>query len=283
MKDIERQWAVKLSNKIKSVRMSCGYEQEDLAGLLNLNQSKVSRFESAKLAISTCNWIRLGRLLNLSEKSIVNADFDYIDDFKNITLHNRDKLGKYSFCKRYSNDKDIAVRTIIPLFEAFQKIEKWEKVFKKKFKGLDPAYFYNLDNVVNMTFVYDLIAALKEHNLYSEFTIRSSIKNLSCYKSFSKENDFEKNHKKYFKSFDVDLNGGQLTLIPKEHVVSNRKVNKEALEAFSEYLSVFMSSCFKIKVKEFEVLNSKEINLSVKPRKNNEKISLKEEALKIVS
>ena len=256
MRDIERELADILKFKIRCARIIAGYEQTDLAELMNVNQSKISRYESGRLSISLANWMNFSEAVSLSNKNVLGAWNKYLDDFLTIEMDNSDFVGKFRIPRRYARNRTIAVRLIIPLFELFQEKEgkDWERVFKKNFKGLSPYYFYNLDNSINLVFVHDLINYLEEDGSIKKKDLNNVFDSLGFHYSFKKEmqlDKFESFYRKYFGDHLPYIDNAKMVLEPKNHL-GRFDFDQKFMKKYFKYLSWYLGKIFNMSIDSFE-------------------------------
>lgn len=232
MRDPERELAIKLAPIIRCARKMLGYEQTDLATLMDINQSKISRFESAKLAISSYNWMKFCEIVHL-DLGVIR--YEFIEKPSNATIQNKRRIGKFLLPAKYSMNAGVKIREIFPLVEQYKTQEKWQKLFKKEFK-FDSDYFYNLDHQINLTFVNDLIENLKDKKLYKKANMAKNFQKLlasEVFKRYSKGENLERFEKKLGCDFNINYTEDTVVIEAKNHV------KPDQLDNYFEYKKWF--------------------------------------------
>lgn len=62
--DFSKEYRLKFGDKIKSIREKRGYSQDELANMMNINRSTISKIENGKFAISIDYIFKIGKYLN---------------------------------------------------------------------------------------------------------------------------------------------------------------------------------------------------------------------------
>jgi len=65
-----KEYRLKLGNKIRIVREQKGYSQEQLAELMNINRSTISKIENGKFSITVDYLVRFSIVLNYEFKVV---------------------------------------------------------------------------------------------------------------------------------------------------------------------------------------------------------------------
>ncbi len=175
---------------IKVVRKLHSVDQTEMASILGVNQSSVSKIERGNAVLSLEGYTQFCLKFNIPLHAHL---LDYIDDMKFINLNNSIKFNhSFKIDSRYRNFSSIAVRAIRPLIE-FSKNQFGETYLNKKLEEqkVDPLYFYKMDNVINPLFLVDFSKQIikekniKLHDIFSSKNFYTSSVHGNVYESLS--------------------------------------------------------------------------------------------------
>lgn len=108
---------------LKSKRKDCKLSQEQFAELLFMSQSQYNRREKGLIKISTEEWKKMAKILNVEVENIFESD----DDLRNIVCREKEESN--------SNNR-IKIKIKIPLNEANElskKLDKLINILENKF------------------------------------------------------------------------------------------------------------------------------------------------------
>ncbi len=178
---------------IKVVRKLHKVGQVEMASILGVNQSSVSKIESGHAVLSLEGYTQFCLKFNIP----LNAHLlDYIDDMKFTDSSACMNLNhSFKIDSRYCIFSSIAVREVRPLIE-YSKHQFGETYLNKKLeeKKVDPLYFYKMDNVINPLFLVDFTneiikeKGIKLHDIFSSKYFYSPSVHGNVYENLSSSN-----------------------------------------------------------------------------------------------
>lgn len=161
MNKYERESTAKISRVLRAARKCLGRTQQDMAQVIGVSQSAISKMESETLVPSVTHWYMLCKELRIDPKE--TFDSGYIDN--EIAIGNSPSYPESSFRlpRMYSKNRKSKVREILPCILFFEK-ELGTAAFDKFCgrKEVDPDFFAVLDNEIGFRFVVELVDFLVE-------------------------------------------------------------------------------------------------------------------------
>ena len=225
----------KIGKIIRATRKQLGLSQITVANALSLQQSALSRIESGKQELGACDLLSFSKLTKIPLESFSTGQ---VENLTSALLMNGEDNSGYRLPARYANARGSKVRAALPFLKfaenAFGPV-KLNQYFKSK--GIDPDFFVNLGNQININFCLDLsfeliaqgaIAAKDihkiaepvnepiyhgilhhqyDHSTHSQALIESL---------FSNSNFYECNFK--YELSDRRKNGIEISITPGEHI-----------------------------------------------------------------
>lgn len=161
----DRELKMNVGHILKAGRHSCSLSQMELSTALDMNQSVLSRLESGDLTLGAAEWMAFCEITGISPHSLT---LGYIDRNRNATLQPRWNSA-FQVPARYSDDRGTNVRAIVP-FLSFLRTKLGYLHFSQFLSdlGVDPAFFVDYDNRINMNFCLDLLGSMAEHGYLTD-------------------------------------------------------------------------------------------------------------------
>lgn len=97
-----------MKNRLKQLRIEKGMKQEELAKILNVDKSQISRYESFKQDISTDFLVKLSKIFNCSVNYILCISEYSKDNYKDI-----EDLKEYEVAVKVAKDSKITPKELI--------------------------------------------------------------------------------------------------------------------------------------------------------------------------
>ncbi len=189
---------------IKAARMFYGITQMDMADILNVNQSTISKIEKGILEPGIFGWNEF-----LNRTKIKNTEC-YKTGYLEVPMPNLNTnqinesrhSGDFKLPAKYAKSKNITVRKIIPLIELLDK-RLGETAFNQfaKSKKIKREYFYILNNPLNTTFEIDLMEFILQKDIVKSLKELSIIQNPKCHGILSKKYQDSKSPKMLIEYF----------------------------------------------------------------------------------
>ena len=238
---------------IRAARLYYGITQNELAEILNVNQSTISKIEQGYLEPGISGWHQF--LEKTRIKNIECFKTGYIDipaiDLEVHSSNNTIKIGALKLHKNYAIDKSITVRKVVPLIE-YLNAQKGEKIFHEFVisKGMKPEYFYILNNPLNSVFESDLCTLVMRTTNLRNCNSLKGVSNVnfhgsigSRYKQASKPahllEQFVKKQKQYLLNYDYGLGyndiGISIEVKRNEDLTKSSLIDHTALELMDSY------------------------------------------------
>ncbi len=149
-----------LASIVICARKRKGFTQQEVVSTLGIVQSTLSRIERGELIPSIYLWMGLADLLEIPLNSLRHG---YLDMQTDSAIISSQYENGFKLSIKYSKERCIKVRFLLPFFE-FIKASFSEKMVNDLLTPfeIDLNFFNSLDNQVNLTFLYDLIIAIKK-------------------------------------------------------------------------------------------------------------------------
>ncbi len=157
----ERLYAKKTARIIRAARKQLSLNQQTVATRLGISQSALSKLEHATLIPSAPQWFEFCRMTSIAPESLLTG---YIERNRLATLDEANREGTFKLPKRYSLHRGSKVRAILPFLTFLRSVYEEDKVrdFLKSTMKVDPDFFVDLDNQLNLRFILDLAKHLIE-------------------------------------------------------------------------------------------------------------------------
>jgi transcriptional regulator with XRE-family HTH domain len=145
---------------VRATRKQLAISQVDFAKDLGLMQSALSRIETGSQNLTAPQWLEICQLTGISLESI---RYGYIEHQQPLDLQHGAKVGSFRLPTRYAHNRGSKVRATLPLLRYFKEQlgEKKLDAYFEKVK-VDPDYFMNLENQINVGFSIDMCRTLIE-------------------------------------------------------------------------------------------------------------------------
>lgn len=145
----------KLSAVLRSARKRHGYSQNEFARALKTTQGTLSKIENAQLTVDAHTWFDACDILKIPPHSLRAG---LIDIAEPGSVQSVERLGKYRIPKKYGAHAGSTVRSALPFLQFFEKCEGGAGLREYlESKKLDPDYFVQLNNPINLRFIVDLV------------------------------------------------------------------------------------------------------------------------------
>ncbi len=155
---------------IRSARKRMGLTQQEVAKVMNVSQSALSKVEHGILIPDLFQWYDFCQTTGIHELS---CKFGFIDNGQNIVLKHNPREGSYQIPERYAHHRGEAVRNILPFLD-FMKKKMGATAYRDYLKKvhMDEDYFVDYTNQVNMNFLMDMTGELINHAGLNAQTIK---------------------------------------------------------------------------------------------------------------
>lgn len=97
-----------MKNRLKQLRTEKGMKQEELARILNVDKSQISRYESCKQDISTDFLVKLSKIFNCSVNYIL-----YVNEFSEDNYKDIQDLKEYETAVKVAKESNITPKELI--------------------------------------------------------------------------------------------------------------------------------------------------------------------------
>ncbi len=150
--------------------------QLQVAKNLGVDQTTVSRMESGIQSVSAAFWFSFTDLMKVSAESAKHGFVDALTDSKPRSTPYENG---FFIPTKYRSARCIKVRKLLPILSFIETFshDKKNKIYSKL--QLHKAFYFNLDNQINMVFYNDLVSHLPDYQ-----SISGNIKDLSFKKNF---------------------------------------------------------------------------------------------------
>lgn len=233
---------------LKFLRKKDGHRQNEMAKILGVSQSMISKLEKGTLELDFRTWVLVQRKFSISTYEMAYGFVDGLKPIKNSSSLSKETKHNFKISPRYGNLPGSSARATRPIIElVFNSLgyDAATKFFKEK--KLDISYFTKMDNPISSNYHLDIAKVLMEKNILN----KNSIKELNPI-------------------FEIDsIHGGlgckykktQSTLKSVEQLISN--ANKYEIDKFYE----------------IHDKNEETVMISVVPNKSIDNLNLKDEEL----
>jgi len=147
-----------LARVMRAARKQMGMNQIELSKRLGISQAKLSKVENALNVPTAVEWINFCLMAGISPDSIKTG---FIESLTPAKLRSTPVENGFDVPAHYASMRGSKVRAMLPLmryFEASYGPAKLKAFLKEK--RLDPDFFVNLDNQLNINFSLDLMRVL---------------------------------------------------------------------------------------------------------------------------
>jgi len=237
----------KLASLMRCARKEAGLTQVQMAQHLGITQGTYSKIEKGRLVLSTPEWYHFCKTTNIDPNSFL---LGHIDRGQDVELGDRLEVGLFSISKQYGRNAGISVRQLRPLLQFGASIlggEELNVILKKEF-DIDPDFFTDLGNRLNLNFKLDFLRLLQARCGLG----RSTIGHLGSFlhNSFSSGETnlldavegFIKETKKYQANFTYTVNKRspnslEVGVVANTHIPAfERPENAPVMELYSDYI-----------------------------------------------
>ncbi len=155
-----------VSMVMRAGRKNNNLQQTDIADLLSLTQSTISKFERGDLVPTAPEWIAYCNLVNIPYSCLESG---IIDHFARTSIMEDEIENGFKLPAKYSNLRGISVRSVLPIIN-FLKYKWGDETVRKYLKKMkiDLDYFTILDNLINYNLYFDLYNIVVENHLLNE-------------------------------------------------------------------------------------------------------------------
>lgn len=144
---------------VRATRKQLGLVQLPVAKRLDLTQSALSRIESGRQVMTAPQWAEFCSFTGISPECIVTG---YIEFVKPAVLEPARQKIPFAMPAKYLDERGSKVRATLPLTKFFKSIYGADGFVKYcETNKIDPDFFVNLDNQINVDFSFDLVDFLR--------------------------------------------------------------------------------------------------------------------------
>ncbi len=144
-----------LHNLILCARKELNLRQSQIARDIGVSQATYSRIEKGNISLTVYQWSRLCQVLNLPIEAV---NYKYLDRKTIAEIRSSATENGFLLPSRYVRSRCLKVRFLLPLFYYLVQIHTREELFETFHKmNLNPSFFYNLDNQVNLKMLEDIL------------------------------------------------------------------------------------------------------------------------------
>lgn len=260
----------KLAAVLRSARKRAGLSQAHVARVLGISQSKLSKVEAGSLSITVPQWFDICDNLAIPVDSARSG----LIDIPGSKISNDSFIGKFRLPRRYSEYAGSTARTARIFLELFAAAagRKGVQQFLDE-RRIDPDYFVQLNNPINIRFITDLLQTLESNGMLSvrsAESLASLFVTLPIHYPFQKEYDcenridslqalirrlphYEQNHA--YEITERTARSAVVSITPREHVVAL---------GVSNDTGVFLSTYYGLAIKKFLERRIRENAVNVK-------------------
>jgi transcriptional regulator with XRE-family HTH domain len=152
-----------LSAVIRYGRKRAGLSQVDFAKAIGITQGTISKIESGQLSVDARTWFDICDLVKIPYESLRTGTIDLAgsDIVRDVS-----RVGKFRVPERYGKYAGSTVRTTLPFLRFFAK-HAGRTVTEDyiRHRKLEPDYFVQLNNPLNVRFIGDLIEMMGERRI----------------------------------------------------------------------------------------------------------------------
>jgi hypothetical protein len=143
---------------MRAARKRAGLTQVGVSSGLGISQSALSKMESARLIPSAPQWFSFCEIAGISPDSLT---LGYIERNKPATLGRGELESGFRLPKQFAEFRGSKVRAVMPFILTFKETFGEDK-FGQYLEGmkLDPDFFMDLDNQINLNFVLEAMKTL---------------------------------------------------------------------------------------------------------------------------
>ncbi len=257
MNSLEEKYLPRISPLFRYGRKSLGKNQVEMSELLEMSQAHLSKVEACKSMPTAVQLLEFARLTTIPLNCFSSG---YLDFPKLIKLKTGLASSYLKVDKKYRTAQGLTVRFLRPLlafFEQHSDSQLQANIFKRL--KVDPDYFANWDNQLNLAFLFDLLLELKKQELINEESLSDVLhglqdaENFGCLqKYFDQASDgldvihtYIINAKKFQIDFslkieDISADGMTFSLEPEGHIQGIlRKYREDGGELFSAFFKSY--------------------------------------------
>lgn len=145
---------------VRATRKQLGLVQLSVAKRLALTQSALSRIESGLQVMTAPQWAEFCSFTGISPECIMTG---YIEFLRPAVLESAKQKIPFAMPAKYLDDRGSKVRATLPMTKFF-KSHYGQDGFEKycKTNKIDPDFFVNLDNQINVDFSFDMVDFLRQ-------------------------------------------------------------------------------------------------------------------------
>ncbi len=270
MNPSEVECAPKVARMVRCARKLSGLTQKEVCSNLRISQSYLSKIEHGINVPSVVFWAEFCQLTGVNLDSVVSG---YLDNMTFSQVESGNNNTGINIPQRYSYLRSMKIRGLnTMLFFAKETLGEagFEQIVTEM--GIDPDYFFNYDNQLNINFLNDFISILraKQTNHHLDLSrIYGFINEPMAHGNFSKkifaDNDpiskikkLIKHSRKYEANFTYEILEDSSTKLafsirPEEHLEEFRKNLKEINDGLLTYLSKGYLDSFTVNEKKISI------------------------------
>ena len=162
----------KIGRVIRTARKELGISQADLAKSLGYrSQGAISKVENGQYSLAADQLIEFSKISGIPIGQIFEG---YIDKYTPSKLIQSGESPAFTLPKRYAFNRGTTVRHTAPMIDRFEEA-LGQDAFQQfaKSRKIDPDYFVNRSNQINMSFNLDMLEELARRGHLSEDTFGS--------------------------------------------------------------------------------------------------------------
>ncbi|HLE12421.1 MAG: hypothetical protein A2504_01425 [Bdellovibrionales bacterium RIFOXYD12_FULL_39_22] len=254
MNPSEAESAPKVARMVRCARKLSGLTQKEVCSNLRISQSYLSKIENGINVPSVVFWAEFCQLTGVNMDSVING---YLDDMTFSQVESGRISSGIEIPQRYSYLRSMKIRglnTLIFFAKNLMGNDGFEKTVTEM--GIDPDYFCNYDNQLNINFLTDFLQKIKKSATEASVdtnNIFALVKQESIHGNFAKklfsDNDpislikrLVRNAKKYESNFSYEIldeskNKLVFSLTPEGHLAEFKKNFSDNEDVFLSYLS----------------------------------------------
>jgi len=167
-----------ISGLFRAARKRRGLTQVEVAKHLGISQGNLSRIEKGLLIPSAPQWFDFTEMTSISPDSIRSGFIDR--NTPSILAIRNDDIG-FKLPEKYSVNRGSKTRAMLPFISFFDSVLGKTKLHKYlKSYGVDPDFFIDLDNQINIQFCLDMVRYLIERNLLKPNKLKAFVPLVKC-------------------------------------------------------------------------------------------------------
>jgi transcriptional regulator with XRE-family HTH domain len=151
---------------MRAARKKNTFTQQAVASRLGISQGALSKMENGFLVPSAPQWFEFCEMTAISADSLTMG---FIDRNTSATLEQRNVEVPFKVPRAYLDNRGSKVRAMLPFLSYFRSVMGEEKLGEYfRHLKLDPDYFVELDNQINLNFCLDISRELINQGFFKK-------------------------------------------------------------------------------------------------------------------